>query len=131
MANEGRGVKSFGICFKKEVSMGTIFAKIIRGELPCKKVYETPNILAFEDIHPVSPVHILILPKKAYANLQAVPKEELFILAEIAEAAQILAERYEITEGYRLLTNNGEEAGQTVFHLHFHLLGGRRLMGLG
>ncbi len=111
--------------------MTTVFGKIIQGELPCKKVYETTNILVIEDIAPIAPVHLLIIPKKAYANLQVLPKEDLMILAEVGEVAQVLAKRYQMEEGYRLLTNNGEEAGQTILHLHFHLIGGRRLMTMG
>lgn len=108
----------------------TIFSRIITGEIPCEKVFENDRILAIKDINPHAPVHLLIMPKKAYKNLQDVPKEDLPILAEIGEVAQKLAEEFEIEEGYRLLTNNGSSAGQTVFHLHFHLLGGKPFTGL-
>ena len=111
--------------------MTTIFGKIIKGELPCEKVYENERIIAFKDIHPVAPVHILIMPKKEIPNLQALKDEDLPLIAEIVKVAKELAEEFDVEEGYRLLTNNGSEAGQTVFHLHFHLIGGRRLSHLG
>jgi histidine triad (HIT) family protein len=105
----------------------TVFGKIIRGELPCEKVYEDEEILVIKDIYPVAPIHFLIIPKKEIVNLQALQPEDYYLLAEVVRIAQKLAEEYEIEEGYRLLTNSGPEAGQTVFHLHFHLIGGRRL----
>ncbi len=111
--------------------MTTIFGKIIAGQIPCKKAFENERILAIEDIAPVAPVHLLIMPKKSIANVQAMQKEDLPLLAEIVEVAQQLAKEYSVEEGYRLLTNSGEEAGQTVFHLHFHLIGGRKLSHLG
>lgn len=105
----------------------TIFGKIIRGELPCSKVYEDEQIIAFKDIAPVAPVHILIMPKKEIPNLQAMAPQDFYLLGEIVRVAKQLAEEFDIVDGYRLLTNNGSESGQTVFHLHFHLIGGRRL----
>ncbi len=110
--------------------MPSVFSKIIKGELPSKKVFENERILAIEDIAPVAPVHILIMPKKEIADLQSITLEDLPLIAEIVLVAQQLAEELEIVDGYRLLTNNGPEAGQTVFHLHFHLIGGRRLSHL-
>ncbi len=111
--------------------MTTVFGKIIEGKLPCKKVFENERILAIEDIAPVAPVHILIMPKKAIPNLQSAKAEDFSLIVEIMEVAQALAEEYNVEEGYRLLTNNGADAGQTVFHLHFHLIGGRKLSHLG
>jgi histidine triad (HIT) family protein len=111
--------------------MTTVFGKIIKGELPCKKVFENERILAIEDIAPVAPVHILIMPKKEIRNLQAIKPEDLPLIAEIVQVAQKLADEYNIEEGYRLLTNNGSEGGQVIFHLHFHLIGGRKLTHLG
>jgi histidine triad (HIT) family protein len=111
--------------------MTTVFAKIIEGKLPCKKVYENERILAIEDIAPAAPVHILIMPKKPIPNLQALQVEDYGLVAEIVSVAQKLAEELGIEEGYRLLTNNGEDAGQTVFHLHFHLIGGKKLSHVG
>lgn len=111
--------------------MTTIFGQIIEGKLPCKKVFENERILAIEDIHPVAPVHVLIMPKKPISSLQEIDVEDLGLIAEIVQVAQKLASEFGIEEGYRLLTNNGPGAGQTVFHLHFHLLGGRPLGKLG
>jgi len=107
--------------------MTTVFGKIIAGELPCEKVFENERILAFKDINPVAPVHILIVPKKEIINLQAVTPEDLPLVGEMIAVAQKLAEEFEIADGYRLLTNNGRGGGQIVFHLHFHLIGGKDL----
>lgn len=109
----------------------TIFEKIVKGEIPSEKVFENERIIAIKDIHPVAPVHILIIPKKHIPDLQSVAPEDLPIIQEIVSVAQTLAIRYEITNGYRLLTNNGSLAGQVIFHLHFHLIGGRQLGALG
>jgi histidine triad (HIT) family protein len=109
----------------------TIFGKIIRGEVPCEKVFENERILAIKDRYPAAPVHILIMPKKEIANLQALQPEDFPLIEEIILVAQKLAKEFEIEDGYRFVTNSGEEAGQTIFHLHFHLIGGRRLTHLG
>ncbi|MGC1879267.1 MAG: histidine triad nucleotide-binding protein [Rhabdochlamydiaceae bacterium] len=111
--------------------MTTVFGKIIKGELPCTKVFENERILAIEDIAPIAPVHLLIMPKKEIRDLQSVKPEDLPLITEIIQVAQKLAEEYNIEEGYRLLTNNGSDGGQIIFHLHFHLIGGRRLFHLG
>lgn len=108
----------------------TIFGRIIKGELPADKVFENERIVAFKDINPLAPIHILIMPKKEIRDLQAVTQEDLPLIGEVITVAQTLAERFEITDGYRLLTNNGPAAGQTVFHLHFHLIGGKKLGAL-
>lgn len=107
--------------------MSTVFGLIINGKLPAKKVFENERILAIEDIHPVAPVHILIMPKKEIPNLQSVEPHDYPLLGEIVRVAQEIAEERGISDGYRLLTNNGSEAGQTIFHLHFHLIGGKVL----
>jgi histidine triad (HIT) family protein len=107
--------------------MSTVFGLIIQGRIPSKKVFENERILAIEDIHPVAPVHILIMPKKEIRNLQSVEPHDYPLIAEIVGVAQQIAEEKGVADGYRLLTNNGEEAGQTIFHLHFHLIGGRVL----
>lgn len=111
--------------------MTTIFGKIINGEIPSEKVFENDRILAIKDISPHAPIHILIMPKKEISDIQSITEADLPLLGEIVVIAQQLAEKYGITEGYRLLTNNGPLAGQTIFHLHFHLIGGRRLGALG
>ena len=105
----------------------TIFEKIIDGELPSEKVYENERLLAIHDINPAAPVHILIISKKVIPSLQEASQEDLTLLPEIAELAQKLAVEHGVAEGYRLLTNIGSPAGQTIFHLHFHLIGGDTL----
>lgn len=109
--------------------MTTVFHEIVAGKLPAEKVFENDRILAFKDINPLADVHILIIPKKAYRNLQEVPKEDIHVIAEIASKAQDLAEEFGITDGYRFLTNNGPQSGQEVDYLHFHVIGGGRRLG--
>ncbi|MBN9378311.1 MAG: histidine triad nucleotide-binding protein [Chlamydiales bacterium 38-26] len=108
----------------------SIFSRIIAGELPADKVFENERIVAFKDINPIAPVHLLIVPKKEIPDLQSLSSEDLPLVGEIIEIAQTLAQRYQITDGYRLITNNGPLAGQVIFHLHFHLIGGRKLGAL-
>lgn len=107
--------------------MTTVFGKIIRGEVPCEKVYETESVFAFKDIAPKAPIHILIIPKKEIPNLQSVKPEDYPLIGEMIAVAQKLAKELKIEDGYRLLVNNGPKSGQAVDHLHFHLLGGKRL----
>ena len=107
--------------------MTTIFGKIIKGELPSEKVFENDRILAIKDLYPNAPVHLLIMPKKEIPNLQSLAPEDLPLMAEIIQVAQKLAKEFHIEDGYRLLTNNGSNAGQVIHHLHFHLIGGDRL----
>lgn len=108
-----------------------IFKKIIERELPAEIVYENDKVIAIKDKYPNAPVHLLIIIKKEFKNLQSVPPEDLHLITEVVTVAQKLAEEYGIADGYRLLTNNGPSAGQTIFHLHFHLLGGRSLGAMG
>ncbi|CCB91318.1 HIT-like protein CPn_0488/CP_0266/CPj0488/CpB0508 [Waddlia chondrophila 2032/99] len=110
--------------------MTTIFGKIIAGEMPAQKVFENERILAIKDLFPKAPVHLLIMPKKEIPNLQSVSKEDLPLISEIVEIAQNLADTFNVAEGYRLIVNNGAEAGQSVSHLHFHLIGGKTLGGM-
>ncbi len=107
--------------------MTTVFGKIIKGEVSCKKVFENDKVIAFEDIAPQAPVHILIVPKKEIRDLQSVTPEDYPLINEMIRVAQELAKEFGISDGYRLLTNNGSKGGQGVFHLHFHLIGGRQL----
>ncbi len=102
----------------------TIFGKIIRGELPCDKVYEDEHCLAFRDINPGAPTHILLIPKKFMTNLyEATPQDKEVLGHLMVVSSKIAAEQG--LEGYRLVVNNGESAGQSVFHLHLHIMGGR------
>lgn len=107
--------------------MTTIFGKIIAGDLPAEKVFENERILAIKDKFPVAPVHLLIMPKKAIARIQDVKTEDYPLVTEMIQVAQLLAREFGIEDGYRLVVNNGEEGGQVIFHLHFHLLGGKKL----
>ena len=106
-----------------------IFAKILRGEIPCDKVYEDDHVLAFNDISPKAPVHVLVIPKSAYASFAdfsaSASVEEIagFIRAVGQVARQLELEN----PGYRILANIGEDGGQEVSHLHFHIFGGRPL----
>lgn len=111
--------------------MSTIFTKIINGEVPADKVFENERVIAIKDIRPVAPIHLLIIAKKEIPNLQSVGHLDLTLISEMISVAQDLAVRFGIADGYRLLTNNGLAAGQTIFHLHFHLIGGRSLGALG
>lgn len=103
-----------------------IFCKITAKELGAKIVYEDEKIMAIEDINPVAPVHILIIPKKHILSLDALTDEDLNLMGHIQLTASKLAKQLGIAEnGYRLVNNCGEWGGQTVFHIHYHLLGGR------
>ena len=109
--------------------MRTIFHEIVEGKLKADVVYNGVNVMAFKDIHPKSDVHLLIVPKKAYRNMQEIPQDEISIIAEIATVAQHLADEFELDSGYRFLTNVGPISGQEVEYLHFHLIGGKKRLG--
>lgn len=111
--------------------MKTIFEKIIDGEMPGEKVFESANIVAIKDICPAAPVHLLIITRKAIPDLQSIQSEDFPLIGEVVQVAQHLAKEFGIEKGYRLLTNVGPSAGQSIYHLHFHLIGGRGLGRLG
>lgn len=104
-----------------------LFCKIVAGEIPCDKVYEDDNVLAFYDIDKKAPVHVLIIPKKHIISIADTEEEDMVIFAHIMRTAKKLASQFELTNGFRLVANTGRDGGQTVGHLHFHLLGGRAL----
>lgn len=105
-----------------------LFCKIIAGEIPSTKVYEDDKVYAFRDIAPVAPVHILVIPKEHIPSAAAVTAENSGVVAHIFEVAAKIAEEEGLTAmGYRVLTNIGQYGGQTVHHLHFHIIGGRDL----
>ena len=109
-----------------------IFAKILRGEIPCKKIYEDQFVLAFHDINPQKKIHALIIPKGEYVNLddfssKASDKEIVGLLKGISIVAKKLGISVDIGKGYRTLSNLSEDGGQEVPHLHFHLFGGERV----
>ena len=105
-----------------------IFCKIIKGEIPSNKVYEDDEILAFRDINPVAPVHILVIPKKHISSLIELNKEDELVIGKIYTVINKIAKQEGIDEkGFRVIVNCGEDGGQEVKHLHFHILGGKKL----
>ena len=108
--------------------MGCLFCKIAKKEIPAKIVYESGDLLAFEDIEPKAPVHILIITKKHIPSVLELKQEDRELVGEIFLAAQKIAKEKGVTEsGFRVLANCGKDAGQTIEHIHFHLLGGKDL----
>lgn len=104
-----------------------IFCKIIKGEIPSNKIYEDDEILAFNDINPVAPIHILVIPKKHITSLAHIKEEDKKIIGKIYNVINKIAEQKGVKEsGYRVIVNCGEDAGQEVMHLHFHLLAGKK-----
>ena len=109
------------------MSTDCIFCKIAAGEIPSDKVYEDEHVLAFRDIAPQAPVHILVIPKAHIASASEVSTENAALVSACFAAIPQIAEQEGLDKGFRVITNCGEEGGQTVFHLHFHLLGGKPL----
>lgn len=102
-----------------------IFCKIIKGQIPASVVYEDDKVLAFNDIKPVAPVHVIIIPKEHIADVKSLNAANASIVADIHLAAAKIAAKLGIADkGFRLINNCGADAGQTVFHLHYHLIGG-------
>ena len=104
-----------------------LFCKIIKGEIPSTKVYEDELVYAFKDINPIAPVHVLVIPKQHISMLWDVNEENSAVISHIYEVAGKIAKELGLENGFRVATNCGEDAGQTVFHIHFHLIGGRKL----
>ena len=107
--------------------MDCLFCKIAAGDIPCTKVFEDDRLLAFKDIDPQAPFHVLIIPKAHIPSAAEITPENSAIVAHIFEVAAQIAKDNALDKGFRLVTNCGEEGGQTVGHLHFHLLAGRNL----
>ncbi|MEH1779756.1 histidine triad nucleotide-binding protein [Nostoc sp.] len=105
----------------------TIFSKIISREIPADIVYEDNLALAFKDIHPQAPIHILVIPKKPLATLADAESEDHGLLGHLLLTVKRVAEEAGLKNGYRVVINNGDDGGQTVHHLHLHILGGRQL----
>lgn len=103
----------------------TIFGKIIRREIPATIVYEDDLVLAFKDVNPQAPTHILIIPKKPIAQLDAATQEDQLLLGHLLLCAKKVAAQAGLKKGYRIVINNGDDGGQTVYHLHLHILGDR------
>ena len=104
-----------------------IFCKIIAGEIPSAKVYEDETVYAFRDINPQAPTHILVIPKEHLASVNEVTAENSSVVAHIFEVIPQIAAAEGLENGYRVVSNCGPDAGQTVNHLHFHILGGQEL----
>ena len=104
-----------------------IFCKIAAGEIPSTKVYEDETVLAFRDINPQAPTHLLVIPKEHIPSVAGINAENSGVVAHIFEVIPAIAEKEGLVNGYRVVSNCGPDAGQTVPHLHFHILGGKEL----
>ena len=104
-----------------------LFCKIVAGEIPSTKVYEDETVLAFRDIAPMAPTHILVIPKAHIGSVAEVSAENSGVVAHIFEVIAAIAKAEGLENGYRVVSNCGDDAGQTVHHLHFHILGGKKL----
>ncbi|MCX7658096.1 MAG: histidine triad nucleotide-binding protein [Oscillospiraceae bacterium] len=107
--------------------MDCIFCKIVSGKILSSKVYEDEKVLAFKDINPMAPVHILVIPKEHISGASEINESNSAVVAHIFEVAAKLAKDMKLESGFRIVTNCGPDAGQTVNHLHFHLIGGKKL----
>lgn len=107
--------------------MDCLFCKIINGDIPSTKVYEDDSVLAFKDINPNAPVHVLVIPKAHIDSVDAVCGNNIAHVAAVMECIPKVAKLCGLENGYRVITNVGEDGGQTVKHLHFHILGGEKL----
>jgi histidine triad (HIT) family protein len=105
----------------------TIFKKIIDGEIPADIVYEDEHCLAFNDISPQAPTHVLVIPRKEITSLEALVDEDIGLVGHLHGVIRDLAQQLQLNDGYRVVVNCGADGGQTVDHLHFHLLGGRAM----
>ncbi len=109
------------------MSEDTIFGKIIRREIPADIVYEDDLCLAFKDVNPQAPVHVLVIPKKPITKLADAESDDHALMGHLLLTVKRVAEQLELTNGYRVVINTGEDGGQTVYHLHLHILGGRAM----
>ena len=107
--------------------MDCLFCKIINGDIPSNKVYEDDKMLAFHDISPMAPVHVVMIPKEHICCADALNEENSQVVAHIFSKIPQIAKSLNLENGYRIVNNCKEDGGQTVFHLHFHLLGGKKL----
>lgn len=105
-----------------------IFCKIVRRELPANVVFENENVLAFADIHPLAPTHVLVIPKKHLSSLDDLTAADAALAGELLLGVKAVAERVGVSGGYKLVSNCGEAAGQVVHHLHFHILAGKKFV---
>jgi histidine triad (HIT) family protein len=107
--------------------MDCLFCKIVAGDIPAKRIFEDDQVIAFADIHPQAPTHLLVIPKRHIAALAETSAADAALLGHMLSAAAALARAQNIDKGYRLVINTGSDGGQTVDHLHIHLLGGRAM----
>lgn len=104
-----------------------LFCKIIKGEIPSEKLYEDDDVLAFKDIAPQAPIHFLVIPKKHIINQTSMNEEDEKMVGKLLRVAAVVAKEQGVGEAFRSVLNNGAEAGQVVFHMHMHVLGGRAM----
>ncbi len=107
--------------------MDCLFCSIIKGDIPSAKVYENEYVYAFKDINPNAPVHVLVVPKTHIESIDCVDGSNIDVVAKVIEAIPVVANVCGLSNGYRVITNVGEDGGQTVKHIHFHILGGEKL----
>ncbi|HEY2516894.1 MAG TPA: histidine triad nucleotide-binding protein [Polyangiaceae bacterium] len=108
------------------MSDGCLFCKIVKREIPAQIVHENDHVVAFRDIRPVTPTHVLVIPKKHIVGMHELARDDAQTVGEVFLAARDVAEKLGLhTSGYRVVVNNGPDAGQSVFHLHVHVLAGR------
>ena len=114
------------------MSKDCIFCKIIKGDVPTEKIYEDENVVAFNDISPKSPTHILVVPKKHVASLNDLKPDDMNMLVQVFGAIKTIAAKAGVADdGYRVIVNTNRASGQEVFHIHFHIMGGRQLGSMG
>lgn len=104
-----------------------LFCKIVKKEIPCNKVYENENFVGFFDIDPKAPTHILVIPKKHFENVYELVQSDLSLTSELMKVATQIAKQENLNNGFRIVINTGKDGGQSVFHVHAHVLGGRSL----
>ncbi len=109
------------------MSQACLFCKIIAGDIPATLLYEDEDVLAFNDINPQAPTHILVIPRKHIPGPSAIEASDQLLIGKLVKAGTTLAKKAGLNDGFRLVMNNGASAGQTVFHLHMHVLGGRAM----
>jgi histidine triad (HIT) family protein len=107
--------------------MGCLFCKIVAREIPSQIIHEDDDIVAFRDVRPVAPTHVLVIPKKHVVALSETTIEDVSLLGQLLAGARDVAKQEGLINGYRVVVNNGPDAGQSVFHVHVHVLGGRAL----
>lgn len=107
-----------------------IFCKIVAGEIPAERVYEDEHCIAFHDVNPAAPVHLLVIPKRHIESLDSLAPDDQALMGHIVTRIPEIARNQGLDKGYRTVVNTGPEGGQTVFHIHFHILGGRQMTGL-